>query len=584
MSGEEFRINVGADVDVSDIKSKINGIKIDDIKLKLDTSDAESKIKSLKTQIKGLSDTKINLNIGTGSKGNSGVAAQTVSGLDTAYRKLKTISKNIGSLEIKLTGLDSTKNINQIKTLESQLQSLTGQYHKCVEKIKNAGDLSPKQWQLIQQQIDATGVKIEQLQAKAADLKSKFASGIIDNFNSGTFENNFDKIRTFFDNIKEKSSKAVMAFDSFENAYKELQSAIKSGDNDAIISSNERFLSSLKEIENQLKINARAEKQAASTRKLDLDKQAFSSSIDAWSRDNSAALKQFGAQIDDIRYRLQSCDATELSNLRTEFTDIKNQAKAAGVATQTFGDGLKTQFQRLGSYMTASLGIMEVIQLLRSMFNNVLEVDTAMTELYRVTDLTASQYDNLYDNMVGSAKKYGSTLTDIIGATADWSRAGFDPGTANGLAEVTTMYQHISDLDYNTAVENLLTAYKGFEGELTNMFGDDTVAAVGYIGDILNELDNNYAVTAAGVGEAMKRSASALDVAGNSIQETAGMVTGITEVTQDPEKAGNALKVVSMRLRGKLLCLRTRKVCTLCYALNSKNIEDSYIRQSARVA
>lgn len=49
---------------------------------------------------------------------------------------------------------------------------------------------------------------------------------------------------------------------------------------------------------------------------------------------------------------------------------------------------------------------------------------------------------------------------------------------------------------------------------------------------------NNYAATSAGIGEALTRSASALDLAGNSIQETAGMITGIIEVTQDPEQAG----------------------------------------------
>jgi TP901 family phage tail tape measure protein len=61
---------------------------------------------------------------------------------------------------------------------------------------------------------------------------------------------------------------------------------------------------------------------------------------------------------------------------------------------------------------------------------------------------------------------------------------------------------------------------------------------------------NNFAVTSAGLGEAMTRSASALDIAGNSIQQTAGMITGIVEVTQDPEKAGSSLRTLSLRLRG----------------------------------
>lgn len=98
--------------------------------------------------------------------------------------------------------------------------------------------------------------------------------------------------------------------------------------------------------------------------------------------------------------------------------------------------------------------------------------------------------------------------------------------------------------------ENLLTAYKGFEPQLKKQFGGDAAAAAEHIADVYNEIDNNYATTAADIGEAVKRSASALSLAGNSLEETAGMVTGITEVTQDPEKAGNSLKVLSMRLRG----------------------------------
>ena len=61
---------------------------------------------------------------------------------------------------------------------------------------------------------------------------------------------------------------------------------------------------------------------------------------------------------------------------------------------------------------------------------------------------------------------------------------------------------------------------------------------------------NEYAVSAANVGDALARSASALQMGGNSIQESAGLVVGITEVIQNAEKAGSTLNVVSLRLRG----------------------------------
>lgn len=273
--------------------------------------------------------------------------------------------------------------------------------------------------------------------------------------------------------------------------------------------------------------------------------------IKLWRQAHSAAEGMFGKDMDSYLERASIASTVpELRNINAEFGTMTKQAKIAGVAQMNVWDRLKNKVREYSSYLTVAGALGEVIFLGQDMARNVLEVDTAMTGLYRVTDLTSAQYDQLYDNMIASAKEYGATLTDIINATADWTRAGFDANTSNALAEVTTMYQHIADLDYDTAVENLLTAYNGFKDSLSGQFGDDTVGAVSYITDVLNELDNKYSVTAGGLGEALQRSASAMQLAGNTFQETAAMTTGMTEVIQDPEKAGQALKILSLRLRG----------------------------------
>lgn len=77
---------------------------------------------------------------------------------------------------------------------------------------------------------------------------------------------------------------------------------------------------------------------------------------------------------------------------------------------------------------------------------------------------------------------------------------------------------------------------------------------------------NEFAESAADVGAGLSKTASALALANNSFEESAGMLTGITEVTQDADKAGNSLKVLSLRLRGRLSCLHIRKVDMPCYA------------------
>ena len=152
--------------------------------------------------------------------------------------------------------------------------------------------------------------------------------------------------------------------------------------------------------------------------------------------------------------------------------------------------------------------------------------------------------------MASSAKEYGAALSDIIDSTASWVRLGFDSGTANKLAEITAMYQHVTDLDNGTAVNNLVTAYKGYQDQLLELTNGDEAKAIELVADIYDKLGNEFALSAADVGSGLSKAASALQLAGNSIQESAAMLTGITEVTQDPGKAGNALKILSLRIRG----------------------------------
>ena len=365
-----------------------------------------------------------------------------------------------------------------------------------------------------------------------------------------------------YNKINNPSDDLIKAYDAYKNAKKNLFDTENFTDD--IVAVNQ-YNAVLETVKNQLSIVANKERDAATAAKAEASAQKeaaaamqlrskannLSMSMDAWLKRNSAAAKTFGGQIRSLQAELKSCDATRFSGIQSEFKTITTQAEIIGKTGLSMGDRLKMQFTKLSSYFGAASVIMTGIQAVKEGFQNVLDVDTKLTELYRVTDFTSSQYSDVYDTLTTSAQKYGATLTDLISQTADWSRAGFsDPDTAARLSEITSVYQHIADLDAKTSMENLLTAYKGFEPQLKKQFGGDAAAAAEHIADVYNEIDNNYATTAADIGEAVKRSASALSLAGNSLEETAGMVTGITEVTQDPEKAGNSLKVLSMRLRG----------------------------------
>lgn len=277
--------------------------------------------------------------------------------------------------------------------------------------------------------------------------------------------------------------------------------------------------------------------------------------MDSWLDRNTRATKNFGSQIQDLRTRLmqlqQSGNATvsQLKIIENEFNQIKIAAERTGQTGQSFATIFTRAFQRVSNYISSAYIIYQGINSIRQMYKNVLDIDTSLTGLYRVTNLSAQEYSALYKNMTDSAQEYGATLNDIIDGTTTWVKLGFEANVSERLSEITAMYQHVTDLDVETATKNLVTAYKGFQSVLDAEF-DTADKAIERIADIYDKLGNEYAVSAANVGAALSRSASALQLAGASIEQAAGMSTGIAEVTQDAEKAGNSLKVVSLRIRG----------------------------------
>lgn len=409
-----------------------------------------------------------------------------IKNITDSYNELFKIAKQISNIEIKIGSLDSESNENEISKLNSQLNTLKETYKKLNESF--GSNLSEEQFANLELVIYDTKDKLAQLDAKVADTKQKFANGIKVKFDNGEFKNQMSLVDNKFNNITNKSSELKQSMMQLSSAFKTLKNAQNSDDIDTIIKSYNEYQDILKKVNNQIKINTREQKQSNDVAKLQDAKTSLQRDIDVWLKNNSAATRDFGEQITVLKAKIESCDSIQLDRLKAEWIDITKQAELAGKTSLSFADKLKSEMNKLGTYLSISMLFTEGTMAMRSMYDNVVEVDTAMTGLYRVADMTSEQYSNLYDDMTSSAKKYGATLSDVITSTADWVRLGFDENTANQLTEVTAMYQHISDLDNKTAVENLVTAYKGFQEQLLDLYNGDSVAAIRYIADIYNEL------------------------------------------------------------------------------------------------
>ena len=132
-------------------------------------------------------------------------------------------------------------------------------------------------------------------------------------------------------------------------------------------------------------------------------------------------------------------------------------------------------------------------------------------------------------------------MTDVIGATAEFSRLGYSLDESSILGDAAVKYLNVSEYtNIEDAAQSIVSTMQAF-----GIAAED----VGSIVDKFNEIGNNYAISSEGLGEAMQRSAASLALAGNTLDESLALVTAANEVVQDPDVVGTWAKTLTMYLR-----------------------------------
>lgn len=112
---------------------------------------------------------------------------------------------------------------------------------------------------------------------------------------------------------------------------------------------------------------------------------------------------------------------------------------------------------------------------------------------------------------------------------------------AKQLAEVALLYKNVGDgIDIEAANESLISTLQGFQLE-----ADDALSII----DKFNEVGNNFAISSAGIGEALQRSAAAFNAANTDLSQSIALITASNEIVQDPDAVGSMWATVSARIR-----------------------------------
>lgn len=133
------------------------------------------------------------------------------------------------------------------------------------------------------------------------------------------------------------------------------------------------------------------------------------------------------------------------SKASKEFAELKKAVQDAGLETDTLAMKFKKLFETNIKSQFASQVINMVEQGLRQIYQNVVNIDSAMTELKKVTNETDNTYDAFLDDAGTRAKNLGASISDIVTASADFARLGYNLKDSKELADAAVLYQHVGD-------------------------------------------------------------------------------------------------------------------------------------------
>ncbi len=190
------------------------------------------------------------------------------------------------------------------------------------------------------------------------------------------------------------------------------------------------------------------------------------------------------------------------------------------------------------------LDIAGFLEYLKVIPEEALKVDAAMTQLSRSTGASASELQAYFEQAADSARRYGISISGLVGLTAEWSRMGYGLPDAHALAEAAALYSHITGMDISASNEALISTVQGLRleaGEAAQLL------------DMLAKTGNDLSLDPTGLGKALQESAASFRAANTELSQSVALTAGADSIMQDPAAVADLWNAVESRIYGTRL-------------------------------
>ncbi len=401
------------------------------------------------------------------------------------YKSLKSEFKNAENVSMDFKGADFASGLeiakNRLREFKAdakgfhQVAQTVEQLDKAIEGVGDKSSLDKFNDQLRVAKSELKAVKSEVL-----SNNDNLANKIRIDIETDKFENKVSQLHTQLNQLTDVDGSLYNLRASIKQVDDAYDAMIKATDDESLIQAQKRFAAAIEKANNELKIQTREQRAANNAAKLADSKTALKADMLNWLKKNSKATKEYKAEIDRLIASLNKLDQAGVNGVRRQFNNIDRDAELKGLKGLNFLDSMKSKIKEYSVYFGAAELFMYAEQGLRSMFEQVKLIDSAMTELKKVTDETDATYERFLTNAADRAKAIGTTIDGLVSSTADFARLGYGFKDAQGLAEVANIYAVVGDeIDgVEGATESLISTMAAFKDEMNGMSNTDFAMSI----------------------------------------------------------------------------------------------------------
>lgn len=219
---------------------------------------------------------------------------------------------------------------------------------------------------------------------------------------------------------------------------------------------------------------------------------------------------------------------------------FQNAQRNIMVDTLTWSKAITTALKRIAQWAVSGTLIFGTLRQIKESIAYIKDVDTELTNLSKVVDLTTSQMIEMKNAAIEMSKALGQSSVEVLKGFAEFGRYTKDLSEIQELTRTAIMASNVTDLSVTEASKSLISALTQFK-----LSAKDSINVL----DQWNEIQNNFKVTAEDMAEGISKVGSIAYQAKVPIQDLNGYITALVQSMQiSGDEAGTALKSMISRI------------------------------------